>query len=48
MQVSGICVMCGGIAMPATTCDTCGAIVCMKCFDSDLGICKRCSAMMSR
>jgi hypothetical protein len=48
MQVTGICVMCGRPAMPASTCDICGAIVCVRCFDEDLGICKRCSAQMNR
>lgn len=48
MQVSGVCVMCGGLARPACTCEACGVTVCRRCFDDDLSICKRCSAMMSR
>lgn len=48
MQVPGICVMCGRIAKPAFTCNACGAIVCAKCFDDGLSVCKRCVGQMSR
>jgi hypothetical protein len=44
MEVSGICSSCGGVARPAHTCSLCGAIVCSKCFDSDLNMCRRCAA----
>jgi hypothetical protein len=48
MLVPGICVMCGRIAKPAFTCNACGAIVCRRCFNEDLGICERCTAQTSR
>ncbi len=48
MEVPGICAMCGGVAEPAYTCNACGSIVCAKCYDSSLGICKRCVAQSTR
>lgn len=48
MDVPGICAMCGGIAKPANTCNFCGTVVCSKCFNAEMGICKRCVAQSSR
>jgi hypothetical protein len=43
MEKGALCVICGGPALPAHTCQLCGAIVCSKDFDSEKGICKICS-----
>ena len=43
MEVAGICPECSAVAKPAHTCNVCGAIVCSKCFNTDLGVCNRCA-----
>jgi hypothetical protein len=43
MRVSGICMICGGVAEPAYSCYLCGVVVCKNCIDPDTGLCKRCS-----
>lgn len=43
MEKAGICMHCKGLANPAYTCRMCGAIVCEKCFDHELGVCRACA-----
>ncbi|MBN2330253.1 MAG: orotate phosphoribosyltransferase [Candidatus Aenigmarchaeota archaeon] len=44
MEMTGVCSICGGYAKPVYTCSLCGAMVCNKCFNNDLGLCRRCAA----
>jgi hypothetical protein len=47
-QVPGVCSVCGGLAKPAYSCMMCGAVVCMRCFDIDSGLCRVCSSGAER
>ncbi|MBU0530859.1 MAG: orotate phosphoribosyltransferase [Candidatus Aenigmatarchaeota archaeon] len=42
MDRVGLCSQCGELAKPAKSCNFCGAIVCGKCIDHNLGLCKFC------
>jgi hypothetical protein len=48
MEIAGLCAICEGVAKPAYSCRFCGAIVCRKCFDSDLGLCIKCASRIKR
>ncbi|UCD03269.1 MAG: orotate phosphoribosyltransferase [Candidatus Aenigmatarchaeota archaeon] len=48
MKVAGICAECSRVAKPAYTCSVCGASVCSKCFNTDLGTCRRCAGQSRR
>ena len=44
MERTGICTHCKGLARPAYTCRMCGAVVCARCFDHELGACRACAS----
>jgi len=48
MKVSSLCTVCGGLAMPAFTCSMCGVVVCRRCLNEDLGLCRRCAAQAGK
>lgn len=45
---AGICSICGGPARPVYTCMICGALCCVHCFDTGLGICRNCAVKAHR
>ncbi|MFH1977837.1 MAG: orotate phosphoribosyltransferase [Candidatus Aenigmatarchaeota archaeon] len=44
MEQSTVCSQCGELARPPKSCNMCGAIVCGKCIDHNIGLCKFCRA----
>jgi|GEM_PF-3295717 len=39
----GKCSMCGELAEPSHVCRMCSAVTCTKCFQTTIGMCKKCA-----
>ena len=44
MEHSGLCAVCGKVALPTYSCRFCGAIVCAEHFDKRTGLCSECAS----